>query len=67
MYRGNKKVQVQTSFLLSRTHAQSIHKAQNTMADLGLATVEMTVGTRVSAAGVRRYGVSLSREQRLWI
>jgi len=45
MYRGNEKVQVQTSFLLSRTHAQSIHKAQNTMADIGLATVE--IGTKV--------------------
>jgi len=42
MYRGNKKVQVQTSFLLSRTHAQSIHKVQNTMVDIGLGTVEIS-------------------------
>jgi len=46
MYRGNKKgAGANVVYLLSRTHARSIDKAQNTMADIGVATVE--IGTKV--------------------
>ena len=46
MYRGNTKgADANFMYPLSRTPAQSIDKAQNTMADIGLATVE--IGTKV--------------------